>query len=90
MEHAKPGSGGGGTATTIKPGKYPTPPSKAQAVNHVRENVATTRYFSAASEVKVAEGVSGDVQDKGSVKAFLPLLCVGLRHLLPPADVHLL
>ncbi|EPS99747.1 hypothetical protein FOMPIDRAFT_1123798, partial [Fomitopsis schrenkii] len=51
---------------------------KAKGKTH--ENAATTRCFSEASSVKVVQGVSGDVQDKGFAMHFLPYLYARLQY----------
>merc|ERR1712187_433554 len=38
------------------------------------------RYFGTTSTVKVAQGVSGHVQDKGSLRNYIPYLVQGLKH----------
>ena len=40
------------------------------------------RYFSESSTVRVAQGVSGSVVDKGSLTRYLPYLTTGLKHSL--------
>jgi len=46
------------------------------------------RYFAEKAKVKVAQGVSGTVVDKGSILTYLPYLIQGLKHGMQDAGVR--
>ena len=49
---------------------------------------STKRYFASDATVKVAQGVSGAVVDKGSIRKYLPYLVQGVKHGLQDLGVR--
>ncbi len=52
------------------------------SIDAMTKGTSADRYFSTESKVRVAQGVSGSVMDKGSLRKYLPYLSQGLQHSL--------
>jgi IMP dehydrogenase len=52
------------------------------SIDAMDKGTSADRYFSSDSVVRVAQGVSGAVMDKGSLKRYLPYLSTSLKHSL--------
>ena len=58
------------------------------SIDAMSKGTSADRYFSAESKLRVAQGVSGAVMDKGSLKRYLPYLMTGLKHSLQDMGIR--